>query len=188
MKAFTNYLFLIIGVLLVACTPSQAELNSQATQTAADVFATQTAQAPTATPTKVPPTPGPGPAFDIDEVMEIPDIAQPVGDGSCNFRESNEPGMLLTIINGTIPVVNGETCFCCVKEIRISPNLRVPLATFFGPRQQPGNSMVMNNMQITGPMENESGKYIVSGSDGAVLEKVGAGFRLVSGLAFYVED
>jgi hypothetical protein len=41
----------LIGVLLVACGPSQAELDATATQMAFDIFSTQTAQAPTATAT-----------------------------------------------------------------------------------------------------------------------------------------
>ena len=41
---------LLIGALLVACGPSQAELDAQATKVAADVFATETAEAPTRTP------------------------------------------------------------------------------------------------------------------------------------------
>lgn len=188
MKAFTLVVLLIIATSLVACGPSQAELDAQATQIAADEFATQTAQAPTATPSPIPPTPGPGPAFDLGEVMKIPDVAQPVGDGTCRFSEADEPGMILTTINGLIPVVNGETCICCVDQIHIGPNLRVPLAPFFGSREQPGTSMFFDFMQLKGPMAHESGKYIVSGPDGASLKKVGAGFRLVSGLAFYVEE
>ena len=50
----------LIGALLVACGPSHAELDAQATKIAADVFATQTAEAPTRTPT-VPPTNTPTP-------------------------------------------------------------------------------------------------------------------------------
>ncbi len=42
---------LLMGVILSACGPSQAELDAQATQSAADAFATQTAEAPTPTPT-----------------------------------------------------------------------------------------------------------------------------------------
>ncbi len=44
-------LVLLIALLMGACSPSQAELDAQATKIAADVFATQTAAAPTATPT-----------------------------------------------------------------------------------------------------------------------------------------
>ena len=41
---------LLTSVILVACGPSQTELDAQATQIAANLFATQTAEAPTPTP------------------------------------------------------------------------------------------------------------------------------------------
>ena len=42
---------LLIGAILVACGPSQAELEAQATQVAAGLSATQTAAGPTPTST-----------------------------------------------------------------------------------------------------------------------------------------
>lgn len=47
--------------ILAACGPSQAQRGAQATETAANIFATQTAEAPTSTPTptSVPPAPTP---------------------------------------------------------------------------------------------------------------------------------
>ena len=54
MKVVTTCLLLVVGVFLVACGPSQAERDAQATQIAANIFATQTAEAPTATPTPTP--------------------------------------------------------------------------------------------------------------------------------------
>jgi hypothetical protein len=47
-------IYLSISIILGACKPSQAELDAQATQIAADVYSTQTAQAPTATKTLIP--------------------------------------------------------------------------------------------------------------------------------------
>lgn len=53
---------LIIGSLLSACGPSQAEQEATVTRVAANVFATQTAQVPIITPTFTPsPTPTPTP-------------------------------------------------------------------------------------------------------------------------------
>ncbi len=46
--------FLLMNAILAACSPSQAELDAQATKIAADIFATQTAEAPTTTPTSTP--------------------------------------------------------------------------------------------------------------------------------------
>lgn len=45
---------LLIGALLSTCGPSQAQLDTAATQVASNVFATLTAQAPTVTPTFTP--------------------------------------------------------------------------------------------------------------------------------------
>lgn len=55
-KVVAVSLFLVIGIILVACGPSEAKRNAQATAIAASSFATQTAQAPapTSTPT-IPP-------------------------------------------------------------------------------------------------------------------------------------
>ncbi len=85
----------LIAVLLVACGPSQAEINATSTKMAGDIFSTQTAQAPTltSTPTAEPsPTPDPTPtatptpmaAADIfDKVApSIAFIDTPLGTGS----------------------------------------------------------------------------------------------------------
>lgn len=55
-KVVNVSLFLVICIILVACGPSEAERNAQATAIAASIFATQTSQAPipTSTPTKTP--------------------------------------------------------------------------------------------------------------------------------------
>jgi branched-chain amino acid transport system substrate-binding protein len=56
-KTFLVFLCLSTGVVLAACGPSQEELDAQATEIAANVFATQTAEAPTVTPTFTPSPP-----------------------------------------------------------------------------------------------------------------------------------
>ncbi len=53
-KVFSILIGLMITTILAACGPSQAELDVQATQVAANVAATQTAQAPTPTSTATP--------------------------------------------------------------------------------------------------------------------------------------
>jgi tetratricopeptide (TPR) repeat protein len=69
-------LVILLAISLSACSPSQAELNSTATQLAENIFATQTALAPTATqtftpsPTSTPTptptvTPSPSPTLDL---------------------------------------------------------------------------------------------------------------------------
>jgi len=51
---FIVIIFLTLTCLLVSCSPSQVELNAQATAVAASIFASQTAKAPTPTPTFTP--------------------------------------------------------------------------------------------------------------------------------------
>jgi hypothetical protein len=177
---FRDHLFIILVLIALMCTACGA-LQADPTPTSTP--------SPTPTPEPTPttaPTAGPGPAFTTDVVMEIPGVAQPVGKGACKFAQADEPGMILTTINGIIPVENGETCFCCLESIVISPNLRVPLAPFFAAKKQAGISMTMN-ISLKGPMAEETGIYILSGPEGASLHKEGAGFRLVNGLAFYIE-
>ena len=67
---------LLTSAILVACSPSQADRNAQATTIAADIFPTLTAEAPTptpnATPTNTPtntPTVTPTPLPDFSEVV-----------------------------------------------------------------------------------------------------------------------
>ena len=69
-------IFLLISMILGACKPSQAELDAQATQVAADSYSTQTALAPTATKTLTPtptntPTITPTPLPDMSGVVLV---------------------------------------------------------------------------------------------------------------------
>lgn len=57
---------MIAGLYLAGCGPSQAELDAEATQVAANLAATQTAEAPPPTPTPVPPTDTPTPVPPTD--------------------------------------------------------------------------------------------------------------------------
>ena len=172
---------LLVAILGTACGAVPAE----PTLTPTPIPTPIPTSTPEPTPTTVP-TPGPGPAFETDKVMEIPGMAKPVGQGTCKFEQADEAGMILITINGTMPVENGETCWCCVDKIFIDPNVRAPIS-MFEPKKQPGVSMTVDNMQLKGPMPEETDSYILSGPEGAQLQKEGAGLRLVSGLAFYVE-
>lgn len=75
-KATFVLMCLLTSVILVACGPSQAELDAQATKIAADIFATQTAEAPTPTPT-VPPTNTPTPMPMSPTATSMPPTATP---------------------------------------------------------------------------------------------------------------
>ncbi|UCF60324.1 MAG: hypothetical protein JSV37_11230 [Anaerolineaceae bacterium] len=53
-KALIILALLLLSGIIAACGPSQDELDAQATEIAANIFATQTAEAPTSTPTSSP--------------------------------------------------------------------------------------------------------------------------------------
>jgi hypothetical protein len=169
---------LFISLLCTACGATQIEPTSTLPPTLTST--------PEPTPTIVP-TPGPGLAFETDSVMEIPGLAKPVGQGSCKFRQADEAGMILITINGIMPVVDGKTCQCCVDLIDIGPNLRVYLSQFKS-IDGSGRAAIGADMTLKDPVQEDGGNYILSGPDGAILKKIGSGFQLVSGLAYYVEE
>jgi hypothetical protein len=172
-RIFSKVALLLIAILSTSCGTLFAEPTPTLIPTS------------TPTPTAVP-TPGPGPAFELDTVMDIPGISAIVGEGSCIYSLADEPGKITIAINGTVPVVKGMTCWFCMNQIIIGPNLRVGISNFTEEPNQ-GASISLENMQLLGPMVEETESHILSGPDGAVLEKVGAGFRLVSGLAYFVQ-
>lgn len=96
-------LVLLTGVILTTCGPSQAELDAQATEVAAIIFATQTAEAPTLTPTPtltstptptLPPTATPTPIPPTDTPTPTPSptpTPTPEVRGSLIDAETDEP-------------------------------------------------------------------------------------------------
>jgi hypothetical protein len=85
MRTVNISLLLVTCVFVVACGPTQAELDAQATAIAADSFATQTAEAPTVTPTPVPPTATP------TSTPTVTPTPQPAVRGTLIDLESDEP-------------------------------------------------------------------------------------------------
>jgi hypothetical protein len=88
----------------------------------------------------------------------------------------------------SLPVVKNKCFAFCMKTLRIGPNGRVPLS-LFARDMSPGaglpfviKSVDFDNVGV------EFGKVeapmILAGKDGAVLEKVAAGFRLTKGRAY----
>lgn len=67
---FALVLSLLVCGILVSCGPSQAELDSQATKTVAEIFATQTARVPTQTQTQAP-TLTPPPTIYPKELLDL---------------------------------------------------------------------------------------------------------------------
>jgi hypothetical protein len=126
--------------------------------------------------------------------MEIPSISEIVGNGIVVFAKGEEAGKLTVTINGTIPIIAGYWCICCVDTIQIEPNLQVPLDPFFMDTEAPpapggliSESMGMNDIVLSSPIPEDAVEFIVSGAEGATLKKEGSGFRLVKGSAYFLK-
>jgi len=107
----------LLVLLLVACGPSQAEMEAHATQVAAAIFATQTAEAPTPTPTLMPtntpkptptPTPTPIPTPTPTPMPDLSDMALTLDDMPPGFEELNPEavGISEKTLYGELPVEN----------------------------------------------------------------------------------
>ena len=99
---------ILVGSLLVACGPSQVELDATSTQIAVNIFATQTAEAPTPTATPTPtvtstitPTPTITPRPLSDAILTLEDL--PPGFKEEPLGEYNvEPGIGRGLVVATI--------------------------------------------------------------------------------------
>lgn len=91
-KVFFILVFVLIEAITVACGPSQAELDAQATQVAANLSATQTAEAPTLTPTTTSThTPTPIPPTATFTPTPVPPTSTPTSTPSPTATPTNTP-------------------------------------------------------------------------------------------------
>lgn len=134
------------------------------------------------------------PSFSKSEVMEFSSISEIVGNGVVVFAKGEDAGNLTVRINGTIPIVEGYWCMCCVSTIQIEPNLQVPISPFFDNTKAPpapggliSESMSLNDLVLLSPIPDDAAEFIVSGPEGATLRKEGKGFRLVEGSAYFLQ-
>jgi hypothetical protein len=130
-------------------------------------------------------TRAPGQVFSTDVVLKIPGIAKSVGSGDCIFSKAGETGKSNVKISGTIPVLDGVICLCCVETITIGPKMKIQL-NLFTPKKQPGASTSLN-LSLSWDDTEEPNVYILSGPEGAKLKKVEDGFLLIEGEAFFVK-
>lgn len=176
-------LTLLLAGLLAACdgggsTPSDTT-NDQPATTLGD----ETATAGAAT-TTLPPI---GTPFQMDTVLSVSGISEVVGQGTLAMTVSEEDGKVELLIDGTAPVVNGETCNFCMVTLELGPGA-VAADTLFTNHPSEGVRAEVS-LALIGPMfPDEATLFIVAGEQGAVLEKEGAGFRLVEGEAWLVTD
>jgi len=198
----------IVGLVLVvlalsACsapqatpTPAPTSTPLPPTPTPLPPTATPTLAPPTATPTPAPPTATPVPSyptFSETEVLEVPSISAIVGEGQVLFAEGKEPGKLRVEIDGSVPIVEGYWCLCCVDTIQVEPNLKVPTTFFLNALEAapaPGG-LIPERMELhvvlSSPISDDATEFIVSGPEGATLAKEGQGFLLVEGGAYLLQ-
>lgn len=120
-----------------------------------------------------------------EESLKIQSISPVVGQGEALFLKAEKPKTIKAEVTGTIPVIDGKNCLFCVKTIKIGPNLRIPLRPFFTASPAKGESMTLNNFSLTGPEATEdTTEYILSGENGATLQKESNGFILIEGKAY----
>jgi len=121
--------------------------------------------------------------------IKIQSISAIVGQGEASFTKATKPGTLNAQVNGKTPIVDGKGCLFCVKTVKIGPNLKVPLDPFFMEDPRQGKSITVTNLSLTGPGATEdTTEFIISGENGAILQKESNGFLLLEGEAYYVKN
>ncbi len=138
----------------------------------------------TTTTTTVPPI---GIPFVQGEVLAVDGISEIVGDGTIRIDLADKPRRIAIAIDGTVPVVAGQTCEFCMGTLELGPEA-VAATTLFAGHDARGESVHMTVGLEGGMFPDDATQFIVAGVDGAVMEKVGAGYRLTEGAAWLVSD
>lgn len=68
--------------------------------------------------------------FSKNKVLEVSSISATVGKGEVSFSKGETPKTLKTVVNGTVPTVEGKMCLWCFETIRIDPNRKIPTVVF----------------------------------------------------------
>lgn len=150
-----------LAVVVAACGDDDAATTEATEAPTTTAATTTTTEAPPTTSTTLPPI---GEPFTTDSVLEIEGSTDIEGDGTAEIRIT-EDNKLLTSLNGRVPVVDGMTCPLCMRNQILGPGVRLEL-----------------------PLDGGESVFIVVGEEGATLEKVGAGYRLVAGESWLVTD
>lgn len=156
-------LAVVLVALVTACGDGDGEVEGPIVdETVATTTTTTLAPATTQAPMGVP--------FTAEEVLQVPGISDVVGSGTIVF--AIEDGNMRTEFQTvSVPAVDGKiVCPNCAGSIVMGADVILSSETFLDPDYK-GEPW-----------------YIVAGPGGATLEKVGAGFRLVEGEAFLVDN
>jgi len=121
-------------------------------------------------------------------------------DASIEITQGEEPNILEVKLLGKINSIDGRLCFGCVKNIKIGPNITAPIDPIFVNHELNKGSDLKVERVFTPrgelydvfliPVREDFGKgpYLISGPDGATLEKKLDGFILLSGHAGVFEE
>lgn len=127
-------------------------------------------------------------AFTTDRVLEVEGISEIVGQGTIGFSLGDEPETVIIELDAIdVPIVDGMGCIFCVSRVELAPDVSVAVPGFFQESPPGGDYEAVSQsatLSMVGPLRPDTASgFIVAGAEGAVLEKVGAGFRLISGSA-----
>lgn len=140
--------------------------------------------------------------FIKNTLVEIPSISETMGQGQAIFgRSKNNKYALKMSVHikfkkKDIKIINGKWCGLCARVIKMEPGVVIP-ASFFQDKLPykdiTHNPYVTESVDIN--IETESkhtappnyDASIFSGSEGAILEKKGAGFILKEGDAYFLQ-
>lgn len=128
------------------------------------------------------------PSFSADSVLAIDGMSALVGNGRIVFSSGKDPETLaIRIPSNEVPVVGGRTCLFCARTVEMAPDLKISTTLFKEYDHDSGpyvaSSLSVADLSLSGPLKKDQPFYIVSGPEGATLQKEGSGFRLISGQA-----
>ena len=126
-------------------------------------------------------------------IVKVQFISATVGEGEVFFERGDKPGTLKMSMKGiSVKTVGGQVCFACVEIIRIAPSLKIETSFFLHTgtvdREKVGDTFSVEDMTLHGSVSDNATEFIVSGPQGATLKKVGKGFLLIDGEAYFMKS
>lgn len=142
--------------------------------------------------------------FSNEYVLEIDSIPIDVGKGKVFIKPGSKPDIIRVEIREGSYVAgpDGQLCLCCLEKINISPNMKFQTKIFthmtlsgekhqynpFGEHFKLDKEFYeINNADLDFRITpQDTNDFIVVGSKGATLEKIGKGFKLIEGEAYFI--
>jgi len=129
------------------------------------------------------------------KVTEIAGIPEYTGKGEVYIERGKDFKTLKINANGRVEIIKGRVCYFCLETIRIAPQLIVSISIFEDTeyKKPEGVPFKVTSLELvdftalftpTAPIT----KFIISGPEGATLKKVGKGFLLLEGEAWFIQN